>query len=269
LWGKEPLNVYGNTETVVIATQTWDFGIMVFFPNLNFFEFMPEEEHFKLQLNPSYRPKTVLLDEVKAGEIYELVITNFHGGIMTRYRVGDMIKIAALRNEELSIDIPQMVFERRADDLIDLTFIRLTEKTIWQALENTGIPYVGWTARKEIGNTPILRIYLELKNNYIASEKDVAAAIYEQIKRIDKGVVYNELTSLERLHDFIPIEVTLLSSGAFSNYKKKRQAEDTDLVKLKPPHINPTDMMVAELHTKVQVATEQEPVTTTRHRVPV
>ena len=130
LWGRTPLEVYGNSETTVVATQTWDYDGMVFFPNLNFLEFIPEREHFKWQINHSYQPKTVLLDEVKVGENYELVITSFHGGAMVRYRVGDMIRITALRNEKLNIDIPQMVFERRADDLIDLGFMRLTEKVI-------------------------------------------------------------------------------------------------------------------------------------------
>ncbi len=269
LWGREPLNVYGNSESAVIATQTWDFGSMVFFPNLNFFEFIPEEEYFKLQLDPTYRPKTVLLDEVKAGEIYELVITNFHGGIMTRYRIGDMVRITALRNEELDIDIPQMVFERRADEFIDLGFIRLTERIIWQALENTSIPYRGWTAHMEMVDNPTLHLYIELEANYIASEEGIAAAIYEQIKRVNADRVYNEIASLERLGDYRrPIEVTLLPDGAFASYKRQRQAEGADLIDLKPPHINPTDAMLADLCTKVKVTPKPEPVTTRRPKVP-
>ena len=58
LWGWTPLNVYGNSETSVIATQTWDYRDMVFFPNLNFLEFIPNEERLKGQLNSffSLRP---------------------------------------------------------------------------------------------------------------------------------------------------------------------------------------------------------------------
>jgi len=111
LWGRRPLDVYGGTEGGIYATQTWDYEGMTFVPNLNFFEFIPEREWFKWQLDHYYQPKTVLLDEVRAGEKYEIVITNFHGGVMTRYRPGDMIRITSLRNEKLGIDIPQMVFE--------------------------------------------------------------------------------------------------------------------------------------------------------------
>ncbi len=257
LWGRAPLDVYGNSETAVIATQTWDYDGMVFFPNLNFLEFIPESEHFKWQLDHDYQPKTVLLDEVETGENYELVITNFHGGALVRYRVGDMIKITALRNEKLGIDIPQMAFERRADDLIDLGFMRLTERVIWQAIENTKIPYRDWTARKEIGETAKLHLYLELGDNYVTTENDVATAVYEQIKKLDDGLyIYDDLSSLERLIEFKPIEVTLLPQGIFANYKDKQQAEGAELAHLKPPHINPPDTVLSLLGAQVETVPE-------------
>jgi len=242
LWGRYPLDTYVCTEATLIATQTWDYDSMTFIPSLNFLEFIPEAEYGKWQLDHSYQPGTVLLDEVKAGENYEIVITNFHGGAMVRYRVGDMVRITALRNEKLGIDIPQMVFERRADDLIDLGPIRLTEKVIWQAIENTTIPYTDWTARKEIiRESGALHLYLELKGTYVASERDIAAALYQQLKRMDTGFVHKDLASMERLLDFKPIEVTLLAEGAFANYIAQRQAEGADLAHLKPPHVNPSE----------------------------
>ena len=96
LWGRYPLDTYSGTEGGIIATQSWDYESMTFIPSLNFLEFIPEKEHFKWQLDHSYRPKTVLLDEVKTGENYEIVITNFHGGALVRYRPGDMIRITSL-----------------------------------------------------------------------------------------------------------------------------------------------------------------------------
>jgi len=253
LWGRYPLDTYTCTEGGLIATQTWDYGGMVFIPNLNFLEFIPEAEYGKWQLDHSYQPKTVLLDEVKAGENYEIVMTNFHGGAMVRYRIGDMVRITALRNEQLGIDIPQMVFERRADDLIDLGPIRLTEKVIWQAIESTHIPYADWTARKEIiGEKAVLRLFFELKDKYVASEKGVATAVYEQLKRMDNGFIHKDLANIERLLDFKPIEVTLLAEGAFANYLAQRQAEGADLAHLKPPHINPSEKELSLLGAKVE-----------------
>ncbi|MFC2021466.1 GH3 auxin-responsive promoter family protein [Chloroflexota bacterium] len=259
LWGRTPSEVYGNSETAVIATQTWDYDGMVFFPNLNFLEFIPEEEHFRWKLDRTYQPKTVLLDEVEAGENYELVITNFHGGALVRYRIGDMIRITALRNEKLGIDIPQMVFERRADDLIDLGFMRLTERVIWQAIENTKIPYRDWTAHKEAGEKPNLHLYIELNDGYDASEKDVAEAVYEEIKKVDDGqYIYKDLPSMEKLIDFKPIEVTLLPAGIFDKYKNQRRSEGMDMARLKPPHINPSNKVLTLLGIEVEDLPEVE-----------
>ena len=248
LWGRTPLEVYGNTETAIIAAQTWDYESMVFFPNLNFLEFIPEEEHFKSRLDRSYQPKTVLLDEVKAGENYELVITNFHGGALVRYRLGDMVRITALRNDKLGIDIPQMVFERRADDLIDLGFMRLTERVIWKSIENSGIPYRDWTAHKEVGEVPRLHLYIELADNHPATEEEVATAVYEEIQKVDDGLyVYKDLPLLAKLIGFKPIKVTILPAGIFARYKAQRQSEGADLAHLKPPHINPSVKVLASL----------------------
>jgi hypothetical protein len=251
MWGVQPLDIYASTESNIAALQTWDFTGMTFTPNLDFFEFIPESEHFKWQQDRSYEPETVLLDEVKAGEVFELVITNLQGGALVRYRTGDMIRITSLRNENLNIDIPQMAFERRADDLIDLGTIRLNETVIWKAIENTNIPYVDWTARKEvIEGKPTMHLYIELKENYIASEKGLATAVYEQIKLLDDGFIHYDLPSIEKLIDYKPVTVTMLSEGAFSRFVAKRQAEGADLAQLKPPHINPSDDVLALLGAK-------------------
>ncbi len=247
LWGHYPLDVYSSTEGGFIATQTWNSEGMTFIPTLNFFEFIPEEEHFKWQLNHSYQPKTLLLDEVKAGENYEVVITNFHGGALVRYRIGDMVRITSLRDDKLGINTPQMAFERRADDLIDFIFIRLTEKTIWQAIENTGIPYEDWTAYKEPGK-PVLKILIELKDGYRTDGGDVAAAVRDQIilSDSDKGIESLIRDDFAESIDF-RVEVTLLPPGTFANYTAQRQAEGADLAHLKPPHVNPSDEVLSLL----------------------
>jgi len=264
LWGRYPLDTYTGTEGGIIATQTWDYEGMTFIPSLNFLEFIPEKEHFKWQLDPSYRPKTVLLDEVKAGENYEIVITNFHGGALVRYRPGDMVRITSLRNEKLGIEIPQMVFERRADDLLDFVFIRLTEKSIWQAVENTGMDYEDWTAYKKTGE-PVLSLSIELKDSYQGSETEVAAAVREQIIKSDNGNKDTESLirdDFARMIDF-KVEINLLPRGAFANYTAQRQAEGADLAHLKPPHINPSEKVLSLLMTKpeeVKVEAETEAV---------
>ncbi|MBN2463611.1 MAG: GH3 auxin-responsive promoter family protein [Dehalococcoidia bacterium] len=263
LWGKYPFEAYVGTEGAIYAIQAWDYGGMIFIPTLNFFEFIPEDEHFKWRLDRSYQPKTVLLDGVKAGEVYEMVVTNLHGGIITRYRLGDMVRVISLRNEKLNIGLPQIVFERRADELIDITgFGRLTEKIVWQAVENTNIPYADWTARKEtINDKPMLHIYIELKDNYVASEKGVATAVYNELLKLDDEYSYNIYRAYgdpETVLGVKPVEVTLLARGAFERYIAQRQTEGAPLGHLKPVHINPSDKVLSLLRAKVKAVPEVE-----------
>jgi hypothetical protein len=272
LWGRQPLEIYGATEGGVYATQTWDHEGMTFIPNLNFFEFIPEREWFKWQLDHSYQPKTVLLDEVKAGENYEIVTTNFHGGIMTRYRIGDIIRITSLRNGRLNIDIPQMVFHSRADDFVDITSLgRLTERIIGEAIENTGIPYVDWVARKEIiDNDSVLHFYLELRDEYIASEKSLATAIREQFKKLDRKHrcnLYNLIGDMETMLDLRPVTVTFLPQGAFSSYIAQRRSEGTAANSFKPPHVNPSDEVLSLLGAP-RVVVEAVPATEAERAAP-
>ena len=174
---------------------------------------------------------------------------------MVRYRMGDVIRITSLRDEKLGIDIPQMAFENRVDDVIDIAgFVRLNEKVIWQAIENTSIAYEDWTVRKEVvEGSPVLHLFLELKDNYIASERGVATAVLEQFKKFDKGTFYG---GLESMLDSNPIQVTLLPEGAFANYISQRQAEGADLAHIKPPHINPSEGVLSLLGAKVEVVPE-------------
>ncbi|OGO00941.1 MAG: hypothetical protein A2Y58_02225 [Chloroflexi bacterium RBG_13_51_52] len=247
LWGRSPLDIYSCTEGGVIATQTWDYEGMTFIPNLNFLEFIPEEETYKWQMDHSYKMKTLLLDEVKAGEIYEVVFTNFHGGAAIRYRIGDMVRITSLRNDNLGIEIPQMVFERRCDDLINFMVIKLTEKQIWQALEKAGVPYEDWSAYKVPGE-PVLNLLIEPKEGFFGTESDVTRAVENHI--IDAGRSSYDNSGIQEdwrnSLDF-SVRVLLLPHGTFSNYTARRQAEGADLAHIKPPHVNPPEKVISLL----------------------
>ncbi len=175
-----------------------------------------------------------------------------------------MIKITSLRNERLNIDIPQMVFHSRADEMIDISgFGRLTEGIIWEAIEGAGIPYVDWTARKEIiGDRAVLHIHLELKDEEIAGEQGVASAIHDQLQKLDKKYHYNIYGIFDGSQDMLdlkPVEVTFLRHGAFSSYVAQRQAEGAALGHLKPPHINASDKVLVGLGAP-KVAVEAAPV---------
>jgi len=241
MWGRYPLDIYGATESVIIAMQTWDYTDMTFVPNLNFLEFMPPDEYDKWSQDRSYQPQTRLLDEVVAGEKYVVVITNFLGGAFVRYVFDDIIRITALRNQRLNINIPQMTFYSRAGSVIDFAGASFTEKSIWQAIEDSGLDYGEWAVRKEIDPSPVLHVYIELKGGGHHSA-EVAAAIGGHLKKLQDDYVY-----LVDEQDIQLLQVSLLLPGAFQRYREKREADGADIAHLKPPRINPPDEVLAVL----------------------
>lgn len=240
-WGRKPLEGYGGTEMGGVALQAWNNKGMTFLPDCNFLEFIPEEDFFKSVSDPDYQPPTRRLDEVELG-VYELVITNFHGGVFIRYRTGDLIKIISFGDEELGIDIPQMSFHARADGVVDVAgFTRLTEKAVWQAIEESGAPYVDWAIRKEyVEGKSMLHLYLELREE--VGDKDIKVSIHQSLKEKDAGYA-----ALENMLDFDPLIVTVLPPGAFARYMEEMRASGADLAHIKPPRINPKEEVVNRL----------------------
>ncbi len=242
-WGVRPLEAYVSTESGIVAMQLWDYGSMTFFPHLNFVEFISEKDSIKSQKDPNYKPRTLFLNEVKPHQIYEVVITNLHGGVFVRYKSDDLIKIISLKNEKLGVDIPQMAFYSRASEVIDLaSFARLTERAVWQAIEGSGIKYNEWALRKEIENQhSVLHLYLELKGEE-QGEKEIVDAVHESLKKIDPD--YNDI---EKMLQFKPLRLTILSPGTFQRYMLKKKEEGADLGHIKSPHMNPSDKIIDDL----------------------
>ena len=87
------------------------------------------------------KPKTLFLNEVVPGERYVVVLTNFLGGPLVRYAMGDVVTVTSLRNEKLDINLPQITMYGRASDVIDFVAFTptfFTEKMIWQAINDAG-----------------------------------------------------------------------------------------------------------------------------------
>ncbi|MBZ5529520.1 MAG: GH3 auxin-responsive promoter family protein, partial [Acidobacteriia bacterium] len=184
---------------------------------------------------------------VKAGENYEIVVTPFHGGALMRYKVGDMIRIQSLRDDKLGIELPQMAFERRVDDFLDFYVVNFTERSIWQAIESTGVPYEDWIAYKDAEHMT-LNIGLELKNGFQGDKEKIAAMIYNKLTQPDSNKS-NEVTRDNDLTDVtdFEIKVDLLPKGTFAGYIARRRAEGADMAHLKPPHVNPPEKVLSIL----------------------
>lgn len=242
-WGKKPLEVYGATESGAVATQAWNYKGLTFFPDISFLEFIPQDEHERNKQDPDYQPKSVLYNELELG-IYEVVCTNFHGGIFTRYRVGDLIEVISLSDDEINVNLPQFRFYSRAGDMISLAgMVLLTEKNIWEAIKGAEIDYYDWVARKEDQDGKVyLHLFIELKSPKNIDIDQIKSKISDNLKNIN-----SDYLSFESLLGYDPLKLDFLNPGAFGVYMDYQKSEGADLAHTKPPHMKPTSDQMSKL----------------------
>ena len=236
-WGRPPFRMYAATEGGVMGMQAGDGRGMIFSPYSDFYEFIPMEEVKKEREDPTYRPDTLHLDEVEQGKTYEVVITNFYGMPLVRYRLGHLVRILAQGQNG-----PEFEFVGRSDDLIDIAgFTRIDEKTIWKALGGTGVPPSEWTVRREqAGDRLILHLYAEPQ--IPCDESALTARLHENLKRADP--LYADLEGMLGIR---PLRVTVLPSGTFDRYYEARRLAGEPLTRRQPPRMNPDDDVIEGL----------------------
>lgn len=172
-------------------------------------------------------------------------MTNFHGGALFRYRIGDLYEVVSIGDEEIGTVLPQFRFFSRCDDYMDLgNMVRFTEKTIWMGLEKSGIQYVDWAARKEIeNNSSILHIYLELnENNHHEAVENIKEMVIKGL-----NIINPEFGNMKEIMGDGHVKITILPKDAFNIYMEKQKNAGADLAHIKPPHMQPTDDVVEKL----------------------
>lgn len=226
-WGKRPIEIYGGTEIATVATETWGGSGLTFFPDVNFLEFIPEKDSMRSIKDKDYIPKTLLINEIKPNERYELVITKFRGGAFVRYRVGDVIECLSLKNDAYKISLPQIRFVDRISNVIDLAgFTRITKSTIEKALEISKLPINEWIACKQYEDKePVLHIYMEMKSG-LTDYASIKNTVHEHLQVVD-----SDYKDIESLLGRDPLRITLLPMGAF---KKHSQQNGSSLIKMNP-----------------------------------
>jgi hypothetical protein len=176
--------------------------------------------------------------------IYELVFSNFYGGVLVRYRIGDLFKVISIGDEQIGTELPQLRFYSRVDDIIDLSsMIGLTERDIWQTIEAAGIKYLDWAACKEfIEGRSILHIYIELKEPTGISEVEIHDVLNHHF-----CTRFPDYKDLKEIMGFDPLTVTVIPAGSFNAYIKSKLEAGADLAHLKPPHMKPSDESLKHL----------------------
>jgi len=221
-WGITLQEIFAGTEMSLLCTETPSHNGMVFFPDSCFPEFIRESDSIKCQADPSYQPRTLLLDELEDGKNYELVITNLKGGAFARYRVGDMFRCVS-RFGDASTKLPLVTFVDRVRDVIDIAgFTRITRNSITDVVTLSRLPIQDWSARKEYydGKRPYMHMYIEIKPADVDHSALSMQVLREHLKVYFKSLD-TDYDDLEKLLGIDPLKITVLKCGAFAEYEKK------------------------------------------------
>lgn len=224
LWGVRPVEVFAGTEPSFVGTETWNRNGLYFFPDACFYEFMPQDEMYRNMEDPSYAPKTVCMDQVVPGEVYELVLTVLKGGAFARYRVGDMYRCLGLASKEDDTRIPRFEYIDRVPDIIDIAgFTRISENSIKNVIELSGLEVAGWVALKKFTpdkGRPYLHMYVELAPGTVVN-RAVSRELLKEHLTIYFKYVDQDYQDLKRILGMDPLEITVLRCGTFKAYKER------------------------------------------------
>ncbi len=223
-WGKRPMELAGGTEPTLIGTETWSRNGMVLFPDACFYEFIPEKEMRRSLAEPDYVPRTYLMNELSANQLYELVITVLKGGSFVRYRVGDVYRCLRLTNPQDKLDIPQFEFIDRTPDVIDIGgFTRITAKEIGKVIDLSRLPIRHWSALKEYNSDmqAFLQLFVELEEDSLPTQA-VAADIIKEHLSVYFRYYDQDYINLKKLIHMDPLKVTVVRSGSFRAFEELR-----------------------------------------------
>ena len=174
--------------------------------------------------DPSYIPKTYLMDEVIPGEKYELVLTVLKGGAFARYRCGDMYRCVGLENREDDTKIPRFEYVDRVPWIIDIAgFTRISENGIRSVIKLSGLEIKNWVACKEYNEEkrPYLHMYVELRPEVLTNHAMSAEILKELLSTYFK-YIDQDYRDLKKILGMDPLVVTILRCGSFDAYEKER-----------------------------------------------
>lgn len=242
MWGVRPMELFAGTEPTCIGTETWSRNGMYFFPDACFYEFIPESEMLRNMEDPAYVPKTVLMDQVRPNENYELVISVLKGGAFARYRAGDLYRCIGIGDRSEQTMIPRFSYIDRTPDVIDIAgFTRITENSINHAIRISGLKVHDWFAEKEYteNNRPRLHLYVELEGHSLGGMAANLNVLKEHLTIYFK-YLDSDYADLKKILGVDPLNITIIKCGTFEAF---RQKTGKPIRHMNPPHLQVSEFL--------------------------
>ena len=210
-----------------------------------FFEFIPSDEWEKEQ------PKTVLAHQVKQGEYYRIVVTNYSG--LYRYDIGDVVEIVGFYEQA-----PIIVFRHRMGGLLSATSEKTNEfhatQVLQQLQQEFNLPLANYCitlSENEI--PPHYLLNIELLPNHPLNNPEKFLAEFD-LKMQQANVSYED-----KRHNNIlpPPRLRILAPGSFATVRHRLLQRGIPDSHLKIPHINEDRKFLAGLDIEQEVKLSQ------------
>ena len=217
--------VYAATEAMIGINPYVNKIRYVIIPDTAFYEFIPiGKEEYKIK-------QTLCLDEVKIGEKYEIVVTNYAG--LYRYRIGDVIKVVGFYN-----NCPEVEFLYRKNQVLNMVSEKTNEEHLTNSIRNTieklNLNLVDYTTMPDNSISPGRYIfYFELKDKLPNSRvKLLEETLDSEIRK--SNLAYDRARNNKRLD---MTKVIFLSSNTFNLIKESLLNKGISKNQIKIPRV--------------------------------
>lgn len=200
----------------------------------SFFEFIPEEQ-WEVE-----HPKTLLANEVKPGEYYRILMTNYSG--FYRYDIGDVVEVVGFYEQT-----PLLVFRYRRGGLLSSTTEKTTEFHVTQVMQalqqefNLSLEDFCITLSEDVIPAHYL-VNIELTPGQTLSHpQDFLASFDHKLKEIHANY------EVKRRDQVPPPRLRILQPGSFTIFRQRLLKKGIPDSQLKFPHISEDRNFLAEL----------------------
>jgi len=229
-FGLQPLHVYGTTEGGCLMRGDPDRKADLV-PDLktSYMEFKTEDGEIKE------------LDEIKKGEVYDLVITPF-GSILFRYDTEDLFRVIDFRDDGM----PIFAFEGRKMEVIDLYNYRATANVFVETLSRAGLRSSDKWAVVKIFK-PREHLLFLMEKTWPYSEREAEKIIFKALMETCRVMPNTARTLRDYVTEFRikdpseVVRVEYLKPGSFLRYSMIKAKEGAPLGQYKPPKIIPSE----------------------------
>lgn len=204
-------------------------------PDTVFFEFIPLEHCNEKS------PKTYNINEIKIGNLYEIVLTNYSG--LYRYRLGDIIKVVGYYNNS-----PKIEFLYRRNQVLNMASEKTTEDHLTNSIKNTmnklNLTLLDYTTLADTSLSPGRYVfYIEIQQKATISLKnDIEKVLDDELKK--SNLAYGRFRNKNRLSK---LKVILVRPKTFSKIKEVLQGKGVSKNQIKIPRVITTNERIKNI----------------------